>query len=198
MSDADEQPSALFAGDEVRAADVDREAVAERLRSAAAEGRIDLSELDERLEQAYLARTYGELRAVTADLPADLPRPASGSVLPEPETLVLRTTAPNLKQGGRWTVPRKILAETKSGIITIDFTEAICVHAQVEVEAVTKTGWIRLILPAGWAAQVGPSSTNTSRISNKAPGTPAPGAPTVIVTGHPSLGPIKIRQRRSG
>jgi Domain of unknown function (DUF1707) len=185
-------------GDEVRAADVDREAAGERLRSAAAEGRIDLSELDERLEQAYLARTYGELRAVTADLPAALSLPAAGSVLPEPETLVLRTTAPNLKQGGRWTVPRKILAETKSGIITIDFTQASCAYEQIEVEAVTKTGWIRLILPEGWAARVGPSSTNTSRISNKAAGTPAPGAPTVIVNGHPVFGPIKIRQRRSG
>lgn len=193
---------------------MDREATAERLRSAVAEGRIDLAELDERLEQVYRARTYGELRAVTADLPAPTPAasaiaattaaaasgvalPASRSVAPEREALVLRTSGQNVKQTGRWTVPRKIFAETKSGIITIDFTKASCAHEEIEVEAVTKTGWIRLILPEGWAARISPSSTNTSHISNKAADTPAPGAPTVIVNGHPVFGPIKIKQRRS-
>jgi len=60
---------------------------------------------------------------------------------------------------------------------------------------VTQTGWIRLILPPGWAARVGPSSTNTSHISNKVPETADPGAPTVILTGHPAFGYIRIRQR---
>lgn len=53
----------------MRAADVDREAVAERLRVAHAEGRIDLAEYDERVRQAWAARTYGELTMLTADLP---------------------------------------------------------------------------------------------------------------------------------
>lgn len=39
----------------------------EQLREAAAEGRIDLSELDTRLEQALNARTYADLRSLTAD-----------------------------------------------------------------------------------------------------------------------------------
>lgn len=55
--------------DTARAADADREAVAERLRIAAGEGRIDLEELDERLGLAYGAKTYGQLRALVADLP---------------------------------------------------------------------------------------------------------------------------------
>ncbi|MGH3914532.1 MAG: DUF1707 SHOCT-like domain-containing protein [Pseudonocardiaceae bacterium] len=53
----------------MRAADVDREAVVERLRVAHAEGRIDLVEYDERVRQAWAARTYGELTMLTADLP---------------------------------------------------------------------------------------------------------------------------------
>lgn len=53
----------------MRAADTDRERVAEQLRSAHAEGRLDLSEYDERIQQAWAARTYGELSALTADLP---------------------------------------------------------------------------------------------------------------------------------
>jgi hypothetical protein len=52
-----------------RASDADREAVAERLRAAAAEGRLDPDELDERLGAAYGARTFGELVPLTDDLP---------------------------------------------------------------------------------------------------------------------------------
>jgi hypothetical protein len=93
-------------------------------------------------------------------------------------------------------VPRRITAETTSGFITIDFTQATCAHREVAAEAVTRSGWIRLILPEGWAARVGPASTGTSHISNKAAETADQGAPTVIVTGHPASGYIKIKQHR--
>jgi hypothetical protein len=53
----------------LRASDADREAVAELLREAHAEGRLDYGELDERLTQTYAARTHAELARLTADLP---------------------------------------------------------------------------------------------------------------------------------
>jgi hypothetical protein len=55
----------------IRASDADREYVAERLRDAAAEGRILAEELEHRLEATFAARTYGELSAVLADLPRE-------------------------------------------------------------------------------------------------------------------------------
>ncbi|HEY2671404.1 MAG TPA: DUF1707 domain-containing protein [Rugosimonospora sp.] len=55
--------------DELRAADSDRQFVADRLRTALNEGRLDLSEYDERLQRAYGAKTYGELDRVLDDLP---------------------------------------------------------------------------------------------------------------------------------
>ena len=55
---------------ELRAADSDREQATETLRSAAAEGRLDADELEQRLEIALGARTYSELAALVADLPA--------------------------------------------------------------------------------------------------------------------------------
>jgi hypothetical protein len=55
----------------LKASDADREHVAERLRHAAAEGRLLAEELEERLGQTFQARTYGELDAVVADLPAN-------------------------------------------------------------------------------------------------------------------------------
>jgi hypothetical protein len=53
----------------LRASDADREHVAERLRHAAAEGRLLANELEERMAIALRARTYGELDEVVADLP---------------------------------------------------------------------------------------------------------------------------------
>ena len=55
----------------LRASDADRESVAERLRDAAAEGRLEAHELEHRLEVALEARTYGQLSALVADLPRE-------------------------------------------------------------------------------------------------------------------------------
>jgi hypothetical protein len=53
----------------LRAADADRERTAERLRKSHAEGRLDLGEFQERLEQCYQAKTMGELSGLVRDLP---------------------------------------------------------------------------------------------------------------------------------
>jgi hypothetical protein len=53
----------------------------EQLRVAAGDGRLTADELDHRLETALTARTYGELAALTADLPGiSDQRPAAGVI----------------------------------------------------------------------------------------------------------------------
>ncbi|HEY6597315.1 MAG TPA: DUF1707 domain-containing protein [Asanoa sp.] len=59
--------------DDMRAGDADREAVAERLRAALDEGRLDLHEYDERLQRAYGAKTFGDLHGLLDDLPGTVP-----------------------------------------------------------------------------------------------------------------------------
>ncbi|MEY9210898.1 DUF1707 domain-containing protein [Thermobifida halotolerans] len=54
----------------MRASDADRDATAERLAHALSEGRLDLTEYDERLSAAMGAKTMGELARLTDDLPA--------------------------------------------------------------------------------------------------------------------------------
>ena len=58
----------------LRASDADREQVAELLRHAHTEGRLDLDEFQERVERALSAKTYGELAAITGDLPGPGPQ----------------------------------------------------------------------------------------------------------------------------
>ncbi|WP_280448305.1 DUF1707 SHOCT-like domain-containing protein [Nocardia brasiliensis] len=53
----------------VRASDADREKIVEQLRLAMNEGRLSLHEFDDRVQQVYAAKTYGELTPVLADLP---------------------------------------------------------------------------------------------------------------------------------
>jgi Domain of unknown function (DUF1707) len=72
------EPRAQAAG--LRASRVDREQVIDLLKAAFVQGRLDRDEFDARIGQAVASRTYGELAAVTADIPAELtaalpPRP---------------------------------------------------------------------------------------------------------------------------
>ena len=53
----------------LRAADADRQDVADRLKSALDEGRLSLGEYDDRVREAYAARTYAELLGLLDDLP---------------------------------------------------------------------------------------------------------------------------------
>jgi hypothetical protein len=53
----------------MRASDSDRELVVGALREAYSAGRLTLEEFDERTSSAYAAKTWGQLRELTADLP---------------------------------------------------------------------------------------------------------------------------------
>jgi hypothetical protein len=53
----------------LRAADADRERVAEHLRKSHAEGRLDLAEFQQRLEGCFKATTVRELDELVRDLP---------------------------------------------------------------------------------------------------------------------------------
>jgi hypothetical protein len=56
--------------DHVRASAADRERAIDVLKAAFAEGRLTREEHEARVERAYRSRTYADLGALTADLPA--------------------------------------------------------------------------------------------------------------------------------
>jgi hypothetical protein len=55
--------------DTLRAADADRQKIADQLKAALDEGRLSLHEYDDRVGQAYAARTYKDLLVLVEDLP---------------------------------------------------------------------------------------------------------------------------------
>ena len=65
----------------MRASHADREQVIEALKDAFVHGQLNKDELDARAGQALAARTYAELAAVTADIPAaPAPAPAASDL----------------------------------------------------------------------------------------------------------------------
>jgi len=70
-----EDPAAA-GGDRLRACHADREQVIGTLQAAFGQGRLTRDELDARAGQALAARTYAELDALIADIPAGPPAPA--------------------------------------------------------------------------------------------------------------------------
>jgi uncharacterized membrane protein len=67
----------------MRAASADRERAVDVLKAGFAEGRLTQEEYNDRMGRAYAARTYGELAALTADLPAG-PWPVPAWPVPVP------------------------------------------------------------------------------------------------------------------
>ena len=66
------EPGAQAAAAGLRASRADRERVIDLLKAAFVQDRLDRDEFDTRIGQALASRTYGELAAVTAEIPAEL------------------------------------------------------------------------------------------------------------------------------
>jgi hypothetical protein len=128
---------------QLRVSDADRHAVAEILREAAGDGRIQLDELDERLEATYAARTYGDLVPITLDLPAGqvparveaaatpVPGSAPGAVAGVPERHVMVMSGIDRK--GVWTVPQQLTVTCVMGGADLDMREATFAADEVVV-----------------------------------------------------------------
>jgi Domain of unknown function (DUF1707) len=79
----------------LRASHADREQVIGVLKAAFVQGRLSKDELELRVGQALASRTYAELAAITADLPAGLPvaQPPMPARARRPGALIMAATA---------------------------------------------------------------------------------------------------------
>lgn len=125
-----------------RASDADRERVVEVLRDATSDGRLDLDEFEERMTAAYRARTYGELRPLTDDLP-------TVEHAPPPKELVLRSHGSSVRREGRWPVPRRLVVNAKHGSVRLDLTKAVVLASEVEIDITATHSSVVLLVPAG-------------------------------------------------
>lgn len=173
----------------LRASDADREQIAELLRVAAGEGRLDFAELDDRLVATYAAKTYGELEPLVADLVVG--RVAAPPLSDGP--LELRTRSGSIRQAGHWVVPAHIVAECTTGSIKIDFTGAECRQSAMRLDASVRSGSIVLVVPRGWVVRVEAAETGMGSVRSRVTDRPEPGAPTIHLYGRVRSGHIIAR-----
>jgi hypothetical protein len=106
----------------MRVSDAERQAAADRLRGALGEGRLDLTEYDNRLGRAYAAVTYADLDRLFADLPvhAAPPVPAMAQQM-APRPAVPRPAVPATGVVGL-PLALKILWTIWAGAVLINLT----------------------------------------------------------------------------
>jgi hypothetical protein len=190
---------------ELRASDADRERVAEILRDALAEGRLDMEEFEERLDATYKARTYGELTPITRDLPS-APGPAV-NLLKGPVadgSWASRITGgegtsrwgvaimSGFQRKGRWTAPRRFNAFAFWGGVEIDLREANFAEREVEINCVAIMGGIEVIVPPGVEVVVRGIGIMGGFDQYEHDVPDDPGAPRVIVTGFALMGGVEV------
>jgi hypothetical protein len=131
----------------MRASHADRDRVAEVIRLAAGDGRLSETELEERLEAVYAARTTGELSALVADLTGQ-PRAK--------DVIRLNPHSGGVTRTGRWVVPRRLEIHTSyNGHIRLDFTEAVIVRDSLQLNITQDSvGSVTLITRPGIVVDV--------------------------------------------
>ncbi|MCX4881067.1 DUF1707 domain-containing protein [Streptomyces sp. NBC_00847] len=198
---------------ELRASDADRERVAEVLRDALAEGRLDMEEFEERLEATYKARTYGELTPITRDLPVagiTPPSVASVSLVKEPvpsgswagrvvggdgSSSWAVAVMSGFERKGRWTVPKRFNCFAFMGGGELDLREANFADHEVEINCVAIMGGMNVIVPPGVEVVVRGIGI-MGGFDHREEGVPAePGAPRVIVTGFAFWGGVGVERK---
>jgi hypothetical protein len=154
---------------DLRVSHDDRERVVERLRQAAGEGRLDIDELEQRLERAFAARTYGDLQPLLLDIPGnrpDLPAAAYGAgptslfstgVGGTPTVYRSQAVFGEQRREGAWVVPATYTATAVLGNVLLDLRAATFAEPRVTISCNAFMGEIRI--------RVGPDVTVVDEVS---------------------------------
>lgn len=139
---------------DLRASDEDREQIATLLRRAQQEGRLTLNEFDERVAEAYRARTYSELAPLISDLPdengnAVRTGPSRGSTSESTPGRTAMGIMSYAERVGPWRVPPRFATFAFWGGGKIDLREAYLDADEVEIRCYAIMGGIEVIVPPG-------------------------------------------------
>lgn len=188
---------------QMRISDADRHKVAEVLRDAAGEGRLDLEELDERLEATYSAKVYADLVPIVADLPGhttSVPavRPGASPVRQPPADAPHYSTSLALmseqKRHGVWVVGHGHQAVAIMGGIEIDLREAVFTEPEAVITANALMAGIDIIVNPWTRVQVdGIGVMGEYRQGrDRVPAELGPDSPLVRVRGLALMGGVKV------
>jgi hypothetical protein len=171
---------------ELRASDADRERTAEVLRQAAGEGRLNVEELEERLNTTYASRTHRELQRLTADIvvseahaPAGMPRRMPIRQSAREGTKWLISVMGGHDRKGRWLVERRVNVVNVMGGSDLDLNDAELAGEYVEMTVFSLMGGASVRVPEGLNVEVSEFAFmggNDVKLGNDRPD---PGGPTL-------------------
>jgi len=186
----------------LRISDDDRHKVAEHLRHAAGEGRIDLAELEERLEATYAAKTYADLVPITADLPmgqstVGAPVRPSASALPAAGYGNSFAVMSSTTRKGLWTVPDVHSAFAMMGSVELDLREAQFESTEVVINAAAVMGSVDVVVNAHTVVVVEGFGLmgDFSEGRSKVPAQPTAQSPVVRLKGLALMGSVCVRRK---
>lgn len=188
----------------LRVGHAERDAVAAILQDAAADGRLGMDELDERLDSALQAKTYADLEPLVADLSADLPwRTGSRAVTPvsgpaplgysAEDPLRLDGGVSSEKRNGAWVVPPFLRISSGVGSVKLNCLRATPAAQVIDVEVIAGAGSVVIIVPEGWGVDDDRLTKSMGSKSIKVPRMPAPGQPLLVLRGSVGMGSVKVR-----
>jgi hypothetical protein len=178
-----------------RAADTDRIQVAQLLTDAAAQGRLPMSDYEDRLTKAYGAQTYGELDQLRSDLLGSSVSPRRGGACkPAPSTLLLAIMTA-FERRGRWNVPKRLTTFTLFGGGVVDLRYADFTSPDVEIHAYSVMGGQTILLPPEVNVDIHGRGV-MGGFDHGVAGKGAPGAPTVKIRGFSLWGGVGIKRKK--
>ena len=193
---AQSEPGGEVARSELRASHDDRDRVVEMLRVSAGDGRLTAEELDERLEQAMTARTYGELARLVADLPATGSAVSPAMPLLAKDVVRIDTRSGHVKRVDRWVVPQRMEVKVTSGHVLLDFTQAVITQPTLKLDVDVRSGHLKLLTRPGIVVDADDVAIRSGHVRVKAPwGSEVPVQLHIEVTGKVGSGHLVARPR---
>ncbi|MFJ2787608.1 DUF1707 domain-containing protein [Streptomyces sp. NPDC093249] len=185
----------------LRASDADRDRIADILRDALAEGRLDAEEHSDRIDAVYRAKTVGELEPIVRDLPGarthqeSEPAFAYGPDDSEGPADNLVAIFSSTTRKGRWRVGRRTNAFALFGNIEIDLTEAIFAQRLTTINATSIFGNVEVRVPENISLRGNGSGIFGNFEVVTLEGVD-PQAPVVVINGYSVFGNVEARPKR--
>ena len=166
----DSEPGSELARSELRASHDDRDRVVEVLRVSAGDGRLTAEELDQRLELALTARTYGELAKLISDLPASGSVVSAPATAPKPKEVArIDCTSGHVRRVDRWVVPQRMEVKVTSGHVMLDFTQAVISQPTLQLDIDVRSGHVLLRTKPGIVVDADDVAIRSGHVRVRAP-----------------------------
>jgi hypothetical protein len=189
----------------VPALDEAREKTVRVLSAHFAGDRLDVAELERRLDLVYAAGSQADLDILLADLPAlaeEVQEESVPAVMVQQGRDVARTQTMVAVMGGaerkgQWTPPRHLNVLAIMGGAGVDFREAIFGAAVTEVTVVAFMGGVEIVVPPGVRLESNGFALmgGFESVDQESAG---PAAPLVKVNGFACMGAVEIKVRLPG